>query len=146
MIKIRFNFFFVYTSSIHNAPNTFSNIITKGVLNHKSKALSRGLVKIQKNAAGSNGYEKQDTLLLTDTAEADAIPNLEIDNNEVKCSHGSTIGQLDAEKMFYLMSRGLNEEMAMQKIVEGYFMPVLDLFEDKVKEKIHNLILKSLSK
>ena len=115
------------------------------MLTDSSKGLSRGLVRIGKNAAGSNGYEKQDALLLSDKAEADAIPNLEIHNNEVKCSHGSTVGQIDAEKMFYLMSRGLNEKEAKLKIVEGYFMPILDTFEDEsVKEQIHTTIIEAL--
>ena len=137
--------FDIYTASIHKAPQTVSNILTKGVLNNEAKALSRGLVKIEENAFNSNGYEKQEALLLSDKAEADAIPNLEIHNHDVRCTHGSTIGQIDKEKIFYLMSRGLNEEEAKKQIVEGYFLPVLEMFKDEsIKEKIHNSILESL--
>ncbi|MDP7324299.1 MAG: Fe-S cluster assembly protein SufD, partial [Candidatus Woesearchaeota archaeon] len=135
----------LYTASLHKSPNTFSDIVTKGVLNDKSKALSRGLVRIEKNAAGSNGYETQDVLILSEKAEADAIPNLEIENNDVKCSHGSTVGQIDKDKLFYLMSRGLAESEAKMKIVEGYFTPVLDLFKDPdLKDKVHNSITKAM--
>tara|TARA_Y100000310_G_scaffold345701_1_gene468498 strand:- start:7143 stop:8315 length:1173 start_codon:yes stop_codon:yes gene_type:complete len=137
--------FDVYTASIHKSPNTYSDIITKGVLNENSKALSRGLVKIEKNASGSNGYETQDVLLLSEQAEADAIPNLEILNNDVKCSHGSTVGQIDKDKLFYLMSRGLSEKDAKEKIVEGYFTPILDLFSDNtLKEKIHKSLTEAM--
>ena len=97
---------------MHNAKNTTSKIITKGVLNNKSKALSRSLVKIKENAPKSNGYEKQEALLLSENAEADAIPYLEIDNNDVKCSHSSAVGQIDKDVLFYMMSRGLNESEA----------------------------------
>lgn len=135
----------IYTASIHGAPNTSSDIVSKGVLNQKAKALSRGLVKIESNAAESSGYEQQDCMLLSKDAEADAIPNLEIDNNDVKCSHGSTVGQIDQEQVFYLRSRGLTEEQAKQKIIEGYFTPVLDMFEDQdMRGKIQQSIIESL--
>jgi len=85
-------------------------------------------------------------LLLSDEAEADAIPNLEIHNHDVKCSHGSTVGQVDPEQLFYLMSRGLNEDEAKQKIVEGYFTPVLSMFTDEImREKIQQSITSSMS-
>ena len=136
--------FDIYTASIHAAPQTVSNIITKGVVYDQAKALSRGLVKIESNAAGSDGYEKQDVLLLSDEAEADAIPNLEIHNHDVKCSHGSTIGQIDAEQLFYLMSRGLSEDEAKQKIVEGYFNPVLETFSTDLKQKVYTSLMQAL--
>jgi len=136
--------FDLYTSSVHGASNTSSNILTKGVLNKESKALSRGLVKIEKNAFGSNGYEKQEALLLSDKAVAYAIPNLEIKNHDVKCSHGSSIGQLDENKVFYLMSRGLNKTQAQKKIIEGYFIPIINVLNDNIKNKIYESIEKKL--
>lgn len=135
----------LYTSSIHLGKNTNSNIITRGVIKDFSKALSRGLVKIEENAKNSNGYEKQDVLLLSEDAEADAIPNLEIKNNEVKCSHGSSIGQINKDQIFYLMSRGLNKEQATKKIIEGYFSKIISLIKDKnlinsIEKEIKNYI------
>lgn len=121
----------IYTDSTHRAKNTYSNIVTKGVIGGSAKALSRGLVKIEENAWGSNGYEQQDALLLSETAEADAIPNLEIHNHDVKCSHGSTVGQVDAEVLFYLMSRGIDRKRAEQEIVKGYFEPILAKIKGK---------------
>ena len=135
----------IYTSSLHNAKNTTSKIITKGVLNNESKALSRSLVKIKENASKSNGYEKQEALLLSEDAEADAIPYLEIDDDDVKCSHSSAVGQIDKEKIFYLMSRGLNKSEAKKKIIEGYFSPILELLSNKelksnINKKINNAL------
>ena len=136
----------IFTSSRHDAPRTTSDIFTRGVLNDHAKALSRGLVHIGTNAANSNGYEKQDALLLSDTAEADAIPNLEINNHDVKCSHGSTIGPINPEKMFYLMSKGLPKKQAQQLIVEGYFTPVIETFTDEaLKEKVRETIQEALA-
>ncbi|RJQ15598.1 Fe-S cluster assembly protein SufD [Candidatus Woesearchaeota archaeon] len=128
----------MYTASIHNAPHTHSNMLTKGAVYDEAKVLSRGLVKINDAAFGSNGFEKQDALLLSDKAEADAIPNLEIHNHDVKCTHGSTIGQIDYEKIFYLMSRGLSKKESEQKIIEGYFNPVLSLLDETLQETIRS--------
>ncbi len=134
------------TICIHHAKKTQSDVLTKGVVNHHAKALSRGLIKIGPNAAGSNGYETQNALILTNTAEADAIPNLEIHNHDVKCSHGSTIGQVDKEKLFYLMSRSLSEDTAKKTLVEGYFTPTLQLFEEQIREKMSQAIAQKLEK
>ena len=109
----------------HKSPYTSSDLVTRGALNQSAKAIYRGLVKIHQNAPNSTGFQKEDTLLLTENAEADAVPNLEIDNNNVKCSHGTTIGQIDKEKLFYLMSRGLSESQAKIKIVQGFFNPLI---------------------
>ena len=136
----------IYTESLHEGNSSTSNILTKGVVNGKAKALSRGLVQIGEHAAGSNGYEKQDALLLSSEAEADAIPNLKIKNHDVRCTHGSTVGQIDKEKVFYLMSRGLSEEEAKTKIVEGYFIPVIEMFQDKtVAKQMQKAILGALA-
>ncbi len=117
-------FDFAY-STVHSAPHTTSDILTKGVLNESAKSVFRGLIKMEKSSAGSNGYQKGDALLLSESAEADAIPKLEIDNNDVKCSHGASIGQVDKEKLFYMMARGISEEDARKKIVEGFLEPMI---------------------
>ena len=135
----------VYTENVHSAKQTFSDIVTKGVLLDSSKALSRGLVKISENAAHSEGYEQQDALVLSSRAEADAIPNLVIHNHDVKCSHGSTIGQIDEEQLFYLQSRGLSKDAAQNLLVQGYFAPAIDAIEnDVLKETVRQTIQKGL--
>lgn len=110
----------IYTCSIHQGRESKSDLVTKGVVMDKSKAVSRGMVKIEEGAFGSEGYEKLDTMIFDRTAEADAIPNLLIHNHDVKCSHGATVGHLSDELLFYMMSRGLSESEAKNQIVEGF--------------------------
>ena len=125
----------IHAESKHFAKNTSSDIFTKGAINGKSKSLCTGNIFIGKNAFSSNGYETQNALLLSESAEADAIPNLEIHNNDVKCSHGSTIGQIDSDIIFYLMSRGLSKKAALALFVQGFFKPVIDSLEDSELEE-----------
>lgn len=133
--------FDLVVNSIHNAPNTKSIILTKGALIDSSKCLYRGLVKIQQNASKSNGYQKQDTLLLSENAIADSIPNLEIDNNDVRCTHGASIGKIDTEKMFYMQSRGLNEDLATKEYVKGFFEPLIQKIKIKnLQDNMHDMI------
>ncbi len=135
----------IHAESRHLAKNTYSDIFTKGAINGKSKSLCTGNIFIGENAFSSNGYETQNALLLSDTAEADAIPNLEIHNNDVKCSHGSTIGQIDSDIVFYLMSRGLTKKAALSLFVQGFFRPVIDSLEDSnLENELTNAIQKSV--
>jgi FeS assembly protein SufD len=119
----RFNF---DVNAFHNAPYTYSNMLTKGALSDKSKSFYKGLIKIKQNASNSNGYQKQDAILLSQDAESNSIPKLEIDNNEVRCTHGSSVSQIDDEKMFYVMSRGLDEKEAKITLVKGFLREVID--------------------
>ena len=125
---------------IHNSPNTYSNILSKGALNDSSKVNCRGLIKISKNASNSNGYQKQDAILLSDNAEANSIPKLEIDNNDVRCTHGATVSQVEEDKLFYLMSRGLDEKEAKSEIVKGFLEVVLNKIKLDNLEEIKELI------
>ncbi len=128
-------------NTIHNAPNTNSDMVSKGALNNKSKAICRGLVRIESNAFGSNGYQKEDILLLSKDAEVDPIPNLEINNHDVKCSHGATVSQVDDEKLFYLKSRGIQEKEATKLIVNGFFESFITKIENEnLREKLKKLI------
>lgn len=112
----------IYTCSIHQGKMSKSDLVTKGVVMDKSKSVSRGMVKIEEGAFGSEGYEKLDTMIFDRTAEADAIPNLLIHNHDVKCSHGATVGHLNDELLFYMMSRGLSDQEAKDQIVEGFLL------------------------
>jgi len=132
--------FDMVSKTIHNNRNTISDMFTKGVLNDKAKGVYRGSIRIEKNAFNSNGYQKEDTLLLSDEAEADSIPSLEIENHDVKCSHGSTIGQIDKEQLFYLMSRGLNKKEANKMIVNGFFQPLIDKVDENLQKSIMNMV------
>lgn len=116
-------------TAYHQADNTSSDMHTKGVLDGKSKAVYRGTIDIAADAFGCDGYQKEHTILLSENAVADAIPNLEIRNNDVRCSHGATIGRVDDEQLFYLTSRGIDEEQAVKMLVKGFFEPLTNLLE-----------------
>lgn len=130
--------FDIYHEVVHEASHTRSNLAARGVLNDKAKTVYRGLVRIEEGAVGCTGRQKEDTLLLSKTAEIDTVPNLEIANDDVQCSHATTTGRLDDEKLFYLMSRGLDHETATKTYVEGFIG-----IED---EPLRETILKKLSR
>ncbi len=123
-----------HIAAIHRGTDTFSDIRSRGALLDKAKAIARGTIKIERLAVRSNGYQKEDILLLSEDAEADPVPILEIDNNDVKCGHASTVGQLDREKLFYLQSRGIPEEVALQLIIEGFFETATALFPEALRD------------
>ncbi len=110
---------------IHAAPRTTSHLRVGSVLSGGAKAIVRGLVRVEKNAPGCVSLQKEETLLLSDMAEIDAVPMLEIENQHVRCSHAATVGRLDAEKKFYLMSRGLDEASAEGMLIEAFTEPYL---------------------
>lgn len=133
----------IFASSEHHAPHTRSVLSSKIVLDDTSRVLSRGLIKMVPAAHHANGFQHQDIVLLSDQAHADAVPFLEIENNDITCKHGATISQIDAEKLFYMMSRGLSEYEAKRKIIEGFFMPILVNLPEGV---LHTTIEKALEK
>ena len=125
---------------VHMASNSKSNMLTRVVLNDRARANYNGLVRVNPNASGCQGYQRKETILLSEDAKIDAVPNLEIENNDVKCSHGATISQIDSEKLFYLMSRGINERDAKKSIVEGFFDPILSVVDEILREEIKGKI------
>ena len=137
----------ILTQSKHNAPGTYSDIFTKAVVADKAKSLSIGNVCIGQDAFNSNGYETQNALLISETAEADAIPNLEIHNHDVKCSHGSTISQIDENQIFYMMSRGVSRKNAELMLIKGFFNDILErIGDDEITESAYNKIDAMLSR
>ena len=139
--------FDVHARAFHIGKNTKSNMLTKGIVKDNSKSVYRGLVNVNEGAVNSDGYQKEDILILSENAEADSIPELEINNNEVRCTHGASISQIDKEKLFYLMSRGLSEGESRRLIVEGFFEPLIKNIESEhIKDnfrKSFNEILKN---
>ena len=122
--------FMLSNSALHKSQFTVSSLLTRGALAQESKVFSKGLIRIDPEASGSEGFQKQDSLLLGKDAEAAAIPNLEIMNDDVKCGHGVSISDIDDGRMAYLMSRGLDERAAAQLIVEGFLLPAIELITD----------------
>jgi len=113
------------TSQDHIAPNTSSDLLYKGALDERSRAIFRGIIRVHPGAQRTDAYQTNRNLLLGEHARADSLPNLEIQADDVKCSHGATVGQLDAEARFYLMSRGLSRIQAERLVVLGFLGEVL---------------------
>lgn len=115
-----------YTQQTHAAPQTRSDLLYKQVLRDKSRVIWRGMIKVEPEAQLTDGYQRNDGLLLSPDCRADAIPGLEIEADDVRCTHGATAGRVDEEQIFYCMCRGLTEFEAMHMIVEGFFHSVYD--------------------
>lgn len=111
----------------HAAPNTKSNINVRGVLRGKSKFDFRGNVKIEKGAKGADAYLRSDVLLFDEAKMGDDTPALEILEPDVKAGHAATIGKVDENMLFYLMSRGLSRKQAEKLLVEGFVGPIMKL-------------------
>jgi Fe-S cluster assembly protein SufD len=121
----------------HMAPSTTSDFAFKGALRDKARTVWRGMIRVEEGAQKTNAYQENRNLLLSKTAHADSIPGLEILANDVRCTHGATLGQVDREQLFYLMSRGLNRAEAERLIVRGFFQDVLDRVElEPVREAL----------
>lgn len=118
-------FFDHHTMQIHNAPNASSDLLYKGTLNDSSRSVFSGLIQVAPNAQKTDSYQLNRNLLLSDKARADSIPNLEIRANDVRCTHGASVGPVDPEHLFYLMARGLSRNEATKLIVNGFFEPVV---------------------
>jgi len=113
----------------HIAPNTTSDFAFKGALRDQATTVWRGMIRVEHEAQKTNAYQENRNLLLSDQAHADSIPGLEILANDVRCTHGATLGQVDRDQLFYLMSRGLSRPEAERLIVRGFFQDVLDRIE-----------------
>ena len=110
----------------HMAPSTTSDFAFKGALRDTARTVWRGMIRVEEGAQKTNAYQENRNLLLSKTAHADSIPGLEILANDVRCTHGATLGQVDREQLFYLMARGLSRAEAERLIVRGFFQDVLD--------------------
>ncbi len=110
----------------HMAPDTTSNLLFKGAVAERSHSVYTGLIRIHPDGRGSNAFQTNRNLKLSDEAWAESVPNLEIENNEVHCSHASTVGPVDPDQRFYLESRGVPTEIADRLVVAGFFDEVLD--------------------
>jgi len=113
----------------HLAPSTTSDFAFKGALRDTARAVWRGMIRVEEGAQKTNAYQENRNLLLSKSAHADSIPGLEIMANDVRCTHGATLGQVDREQLFYLMTRGLTRSEAERLIVRGFFQDVLDRVE-----------------
>jgi Fe-S cluster assembly protein SufD len=110
----------------HVAPHCTSDFLYKSVLQDRSRTVWRGMIKVDQGADKTDGYQRNDNLLLSDNARADSIPGLEILADDVRCTHGSTSGRVDEELIFYAQSRGFTRGEAIRMIVTGFFQQIFD--------------------
>ncbi len=119
------------TLQTHKAPNTRSDLLYKNALLDNSQTIFSGLIVVDEEAQQTDAYQTNRNLLLSPTAEANSLPGLEIEANDVKCSHGATTGQVSPEELFYLKARGIPERAAYELLVFGFFEEVLDKIENE---------------
>ena len=126
----------------HFASNCESNELYKGVLNERSTTVFNGKVFVHRPAQKTNAFQSNANILLTDTATANSKPELEIYADDVKCSHGSTTGQLDEDALFYLQARGIDKELARDLLLHAFASEVLEQISfEPLKERIHEHII-----
>ena len=134
------------TTQEHIAPKTNSDLLFKGAVTDQSRSVYTGLIKIGPEARGTQAFQTNRNLTLSHGAWAESVPNLEIETNDVKCSHASTVGPIDEEQRFYLESRGIQPEIAERLVVLGFFdevlgqLPVGDLrgeLRQRIADKLH---------
>ncbi|MCC6447041.1 MAG: Fe-S cluster assembly protein SufD [Armatimonadetes bacterium] len=130
-----------HTIQHHRAPHTSSDLLFKVALDEQARSVYSGMIHIERQAQQTNAYQSNRNILLSDRAHADSIPNLEIEANDVRCTHGAAVSPLDEDQLFYLMSRGLPRPEARRLMVEGFFEPVLDrLAAEPLRDDIHRWI------
>ena len=121
----------------HIAPNTTSDFAFKGALRDTATAVWRGMIRVEKDAQKTNAYQENRSLMLSPDAHAVPIPGLEILANDVRCTHGATVGRVDRDELFYAMARGLSRAEAERLIIRGFFQDILDRIElEPVREAL----------
>lgn len=135
------------TLQTHQAPHTTSDLLYKNALIDKAKTIFSGLIVVEPDAQQTDAYQTNRNLMLSDEAEANSLPGLEIQANDVKCSHGATSGRVPQEQEFYLQSRGIDPAKAHELIVFGFFEEVLDKLENaELHAVLSNLIQSKFKK
>jgi Fe-S cluster assembly protein SufD len=129
----------------HCAPHCTSDFLYKSVLQDRSRTVWRGMIKVDEGADKTDGYQRNDNLMLSDTARADSIPGLEIKADDVRCTHGSTSGRVDEELIFYARSRGFTRQEAILMIVTGFFQQIFDRITiESVREALGKAIARQV--
>jgi Fe-S cluster assembly protein SufD len=135
-----------FTRQDHIAPHTTSDLLYKGGLKDRSRIVWKGMIRVEKDAQRTNAYQKNDNLVLSESARADSIPGLEIEANDVRCTHGATAGSVDEEMIFYAQARGIDRQTAVRLIVEGFFANVYDRITiEPVRETLRQAVANKLA-
>jgi Fe-S cluster assembly protein SufD len=125
-----------HTVHDHRSGKSYSNLDFKVVLKDRARSTYTGLIRIEPGCPDSEAYQENRNLLLNEGARAESIPELEILTDEVKCTHGATVGTLDAQHVFYLMSRGIDRAEAIRLIVGGFIEPTLSRLDEDLRERL----------
>ncbi len=134
------------TQQNHLAPHTTSDLLFKGALKGKSRSVWQGMIYVAPGAQKTDGYQANRNLVLSDEARADSIPGLEILADDVRCTHGATVGKLEQEPLFYLRSRGIPQPEAERLLVEGFFDPVMQRIPfEGVRQRFQEAIKRKMS-
>jgi len=134
-----------FTRQDHMAPHTRSDLLYKGGLKDRSRVVWKGMIRVEKDAQKTDAYQKNDNLILSNAARGDSIPGLEIEANDVRCTHGATAGRVDEEMIFYAQARGVKRETAIRLIVEGFFAKVYDRITlEPVRETLRRAVADKL--
>jgi len=134
------------TTQEHAAPNTFSDLAFRGVLAAGATAVWRGMIRVDPGAQGTDAFQESRNLLLSPDAHADAIPGLEIEADDVRCTHAAAIAQIDRDQLFYLTSRGLDPAAAKQVIIEGFLESLVErLAAGPVRDEVSAALEKRLA-
>jgi Fe-S cluster assembly protein SufD len=130
-----------FTRQDHIAPHTTSDLLYKGGLKDHSRIVWKGMIRVEKEAQRTDAYQKNDSLVLSEFARADSIPGLEIEANDVRCTHGATAGRVDEDMIFYARARAIPREVAIRLIVEGFFANVYDRISvESVRETLRQAV------
>ncbi|WP_276257542.1 Fe-S cluster assembly protein SufD [Haloglomus litoreum] len=121
----------------HNAEHTTADLVTRGVIDDRARSVYEGVQNVGREAWDTSSYQRENTLMLSDESEADASPKLIINNHDTEASHSATVGQVDQQDLFYMTSRGVNERLAKNMLVEGFYVPVLEEIEvEELREEL----------
>ncbi len=133
------------TQQNHMAAHTTSDLLFKGALKEDSRSVWQGMIYVAPGAQQTDGYQANRNLVLSESARADSIPGLEIMADDVRCTHGATVGKIDPDLVFYLQSRGIPTEQAELLVVDGFFDPIMQRIPfDGVRQRFHEAILEKM--
>jgi Fe-S cluster assembly protein SufD len=137
----------ITTRAVHFGKSSDSNMITRAVMRDNATAIINGITKIEKGATNANGEQTEKVLMLSPTARGDANPMLLIDEDEVTAGHAASVGQVDKNQMYYLMSRGISKENAQRLIIYGFLKPVVsEVPISNVEKELQSLVERKLEK
>ncbi|MCS6771258.1 MAG: Fe-S cluster assembly protein SufD [Kiritimatiellae bacterium] len=133
------------TLQLHSAPHTYSNLLYKGAVKDSGHSVYQGIIEAAPGAIKVDAYQMNNNLILSEGARADSLPGLQIDADDLKCSHGATIGNIDPNQLFYLRARGLSDAEARQMLVMGFFEEVIarvpyEFMRERVREDVRRKV------